>query len=109
MILTDKVTITLKHFLDFSFKNTRCKINFLYSLDVHNYNEESALISLKTRIRGDRVSSSEYFILEFDEFKIPHKLTVKQWISNLIFHYDPALKPEKMLFDYDEEVNKKRI
>ena len=109
MILTDKVTITLKHFLDFSFKDKGYRINILYLLDVHNYNDESALISLKTKISSDSTPNREYFVLEFDEFKIPHELTVKQWISNLIFHHDPALKPEKMVFEYNEELNKKII
>ena len=109
MILTDKVTITLKHLLDFSFQNRRYKINFLYSLDVHNYDEESALISLKTKISSHSISNQEYSILEFDEFKIPHELTVKQWISNLVFKYDSALKPENMKFEYNEELNNKII
>lgn len=109
MILTDKVTITAKHYLDFLFNDRRYAIHIHYFLDVHNYDEESALISLKTKISSNSISNQEYSILEFDEFKIPHELTVKQWIYNLVFKYDSALKPENMKFEYNEELNKKII
>ncbi len=109
MILTDKVTIKMNKNIKFCFERIIYNIYFYYYLDVHNYDEKSALISLKCKISGDVKSNKEYFILEFDEFEIPHELTVKQWITNLAFHYDPAFEPENLFFEHNEKLNNKVI
>ena len=65
MILTDKVTIKMNKNIKFCFERIIYNIYFYYYLDVHNYDEKSALISLKCKISGDVKSNKEYFILEF--------------------------------------------
>lgn len=107
MLLTDK--IIYKKNLDFKHNNRVYIIDFSYTLEVHNYDAENALISLHILCRGDLISSKNYYLFEFDELKIPHKLTAKEWIESLIFHHDPSLKRENKSFNNSPDLTDKII
>ena len=107
MLLTDK--IIYKKNLYFEHNNRKYSIDFHYTLEVHNYDAESALISLHILCRGDLISSKNYYLFEFEELKIPHELTAKEWIENLIFHHDPSLKRENKSFNNSLDLTDKII
>lgn len=107
MILVDRINYNKK--INISLENKKYLIKFNYNLYVHNYDSESALISMDISWSADIISSGTCHLYEFDEFLIPHELTAKEWIDSLIINHKDFLKPENKVFSSSEDVNNKII
>lgn len=98
MLLCEEITYRI------SFKDLNINYNsFKFVLKVHNYDHESALISL-TRHQG---KDFKYQFLEFEELKIPQNLTAKKWIGLLALKHDPFFETKQPFDMLSKESNLK--
>lgn len=90
MLLSDEITLTLDR------SNHSDKLRcFKYKLIIHNSNETEALISLVFKRNLCRYKQ-DYSAIEYQQVKIPHELTAKEWITTMV------LKEDSLLNDIDE-------
>ena len=102
MLLDNKITLTLACHDSQLYDNSNPENiahlkKFYYTLNVHNYNKELALISL-VRSSFINCDESDLTIIEYEELKIPHDLTAKDWIRKLALEKDVVFKAEKEEF-----------
>jgi hypothetical protein len=105
MLLSDEITLTLDRTNRYS---NLCF--FKYKLIIHNSNEKEALISLIFNRKMSRYSE-EYSAIEYQQAKIPHELTAKQWLVSMVLKEDVLFKDieENKNFDNDERIEMLKI